>query len=974
MRTTIRNIINKNGAPIKKKSPAAAAPIPKTPNNKENGLSSKIRNTLFNIINHGSSHEKSINLILSSLAKMTGANHSYIFERHIGAGGENLVSIRHEWAAPNHKAELSNPLFQNMPYNSAGFRKWTEALEKGEFIVAATAESDAKIKNIFKNSETASLLIIPILIDGLLIGILGFESDHEKKWDPDDIAAAKTCCVYLGGVIKRVRLEKALAESEERLNFALDGSGDGVWDWNIANNEVHYSYKYKEILGFKNGTGFANDISEWVKRIHPAHKKELYKKLQQYIGGRDRSGRHVFEYRIEKMDGSYIWVRDRARAVSWNEDGSPARIVGTITDITEEIKQKEALISCNKILEIINGIENRRQGIKKILAELGAATGSDSVYIFEKKSAGGKDRISITYEWTARGINPSINNPLLKDMDYKKHGFAGWERTLRKGNIIQGGPKDFPGNERAFLEKIGNMSTLIVPIFVAGEPWGFIGFKSVSTEKRWPAYEIEVLKTAAAMLGMTMKRAEAEEALLMSEKKYRQVVELSHEGFILSDEQDKIIFTNRRVLEILGFTESELAGKNILKLMDKKSAEIFKTSSPARKINQPLVFISKDARAIHTNASFAKTGDGENRMNGRLTILTDETEHIKMQARIEQTKKEVFEKYSFDDIIGKSKPMLEIFDIIPIMAGSGSNLLIEGPSGTGKNMIAKAVHNRSLRKNGPFVVINCGAIPETLLESELFGYVKGAFTDAGRDKPGRFAIACGGTIFLDEIGEMPMSVQVKLLRVIEEKIYEPLGSSRPIKADVRVIAATNKNLAELVRRGEFREDLYYRLKIIHVKIPHLRDRREDIDILAEKFVEILNKKHAREMTGISDAVREFFNIYEFPGNVRELQNILEHAYIFCRGRTIEMEHLSPEYRTLSNFSGMRNASGFSEVNGNSTAVLPLAHANSNPRAEAKRRELIRALEICSSNRSKAAGLLKISRMALWRRMKKFGLE
>jgi len=279
-----------------------------------------------------------------------------------------------------------------------------------------------------------------------------------------------------------------------------------------------------------------------------------------------------------------------------------------------------------------------------------------------------------------------------------------------------------------------------------------------------------------------------------------------------------------------------------------------------------------------------------------------------------------------------------------------------------------------LRKNGPFVTVNCSAIPETLLESELFGYVKGAFTDAGRDKPGRFAIACGGTIFLDEIGEMPMSLQVKLLRVIEEKLYEPLGSIRPLKADVRVIAATNKNLAELVRRGEFREDLYYRLKIIHVKIPQLRDRREDIDILAEKFVEILNKKHSREIAGISDAVREFFTVYDFPGNVRELQNMLEHAYIFCRGRTIEMEHLSPEYQTLSNFRGVRNASGFSAVNGSSTAGFPLEPANSKPRAEAKRLELIHALEICSNNRSKAADLLKISRMALWRRMKKFGFE
>ncbi len=266
-------------------------------------------------------------------------------------------------------------------------------------------------------------------------------------------------------------------------------------------------------------------------------------------------------------------------------------------------------------------------------------------------------------------------------------------------------------------------------------------------------------------------------------------------------------------------------------------------------------------------------------------------------SQVEQLQKQLEARYTFADIVGRSQPMQRLFDVLPDIAESDTTVLIEGPSGTGKELFARAIHNLSGRSGKRFVAINCAALPDALLESELFGYKAGAFTDARKDKPGRFEVARGGTIFLDEIGDISPAMQARLLRVLQERVYEPLGSVEPVDADVRVIAATNQNLAGLVREGRFREDLYYRVNVIRLDLPALRDRREDVPLLVDHFIARFNRLQGKDIVGVGDRVLARLMEHDFPGNVRELENIVEHAFVLCRGGLIDMHHLPPALRT-----------------------------------------------------------------------------
>jgi PAS domain S-box-containing protein len=320
--------------------------------------------------------------------------------------------------------------------------------------------------------------------------------------------------------------------------------------------------------------------------------------------------------------------------------------------------------------------------------------------------------------------------------------------------------------------------------------------------------------------------------------------------------------------------------------------------------------------------------------------------------QIEQLQKELESRYTFEDIVGRGPAMRRLFDILPDIAESNSTVLIEGASGTGKELFARAIHNLSPRKGKRFVAINCAALPDTLLESELFGYKAGAFTDARRDKPGRFALADGGTIFLDEIGDVSPAMQVRLLRVLQERCFEPLGSTEPVKVDVHVIAATNKNLAELAREGEFREDLFYRIRVIHLTLPGLGERREDIPLLIEHLIAKFNRLQGKSIAGVSDDVLARLMAYEYPGNVRELENIIEQAFVLCRGGLIELEHLPPELRPP----------GASPANGPMSLEL-MEH-----------RLIGDALERNRGNRKRTAHDLGIDPSTLYRKIKALGLQ
>jgi PAS domain S-box-containing protein len=336
--------------------------------------------------------------------------------------------------------------------------------------------------------------------------------------------------------------------------------------------------------------------------------------------------------------------------------------------------------------------------------------------------------------------------------------------------------------------------------------------------------------------------------------------------------------------------------------------------------------------------------------------LSDISSIKSMEREVFQTKKKLLEKYTFNDIVGQSPQIMKLVNILPTVAQSDCNILIEGPSGTGKNLIAKAIYNISARSASPFHIINCGALPETLLESELFGYVKGAFTDAKKDKPGKFALADGGIVFLDEIAELPQATQAKLLHFIEDKIFTPLGGTRTLKADVRIIAATNRDLLALIREKKFRDDLYYRLKIVNVKVPPLKERLEDIELLLQRFMDELNLKYSKNITMISQNAYEFLMVYDYPGNVRELRNMLEHAFIFCHDNVLKPENFPEDYQKKI-----------------METLAPGGPSESKKRGQnfIDAEYLKKTLKKNGFNRNRTAAELAVSRITLWRLMKKY---
>lgn len=322
--------------------------------------------------------------------------------------------------------------------------------------------------------------------------------------------------------------------------------------------------------------------------------------------------------------------------------------------------------------------------------------------------------------------------------------------------------------------------------------------------------------------------------------------------------------------------------------------------------------------------------------------------------KIEKLRKEIRRQYEVADIISRNHRMQGLFSVLPDIAESPSTVLIEGESGTGKELFANAIHQLSPRRKKPFVAVNCGALPDTLLESELFGYKAGAFTDAKKDKPGRFAAAEGGTLFLDEIGDVSAAMQVRLLRFLQERIYEPLGSVQPVHANVRIVAATHQNLTSLVKEKTFREDLYYRINIVKLEIPPLRDRLEDIPLLVEHFVDRFNTLQGKEIMGVSDDALACLMSHDYPGNVRELENVIERAFILCRSGLIEREHLpSPICHQSTTGGGTDNLDSFKQMEASF---------------------LMSALRQHDWNRTETAKALGIHKTTLFRKIKALGLQ
>jgi PAS domain S-box-containing protein len=419
------------------------------------------------------------------------------------------------------------------------------------------------------------------------------------------------------------------------------------------------------------------------------------------------------------------------------------------------------------------------------------------------------------------------------------------------------------------------------------------------------------------------------------------------EGIITVDRSLKVSEMNDAAKLLFGLSE-DVSGLDLQALFPANPAciDLVKNSFEAEnatdifRVEMALTQNRTQVVSLTTAALIEESG----RSIGAVITLRDET-------RLDSLERDLNKRMTFDRLIGVGAEMQKVYNLIESLTDIDTTVLITGENGTGKELVAESLHYRGVRSSKPFIRVNCAALPETLLESELFGHVKGSFTGAMQDKIGRFQRADGGTILLDEIADISPTVQVRLLRVLQEREIEKVGGTSPIPVDIRVIAATNKNLREKVVSGEFREDLFYRLKVVELKVPPLRERLEDLPLLIEHFIDKFNARFKRQIIGVSASVQEALLRHDWPGNVRELEHVIEHAFVLCRESALAMEHLPEEFENLTeSVPQIRNSGDFTE------------------------QDIVAALQATDGNKSKAATLLGMSRRTIYRKIEDFGLQ
>ncbi len=443
---------------------------------------------------------------------------------------------------------------------------------------------------------------------------------------------------------------------------------------------------------------------------------------------------------------------------------------------------------------------------------------------------------------------------------------------------------------------------------------------------------------------------------------WKTIVDTIRDGLMVVDTSGSILSVNKALQTMTGYSHQELIGQkcsmlncSVFNLAREKCGDhwclLFKTG--AMNMRRCTV-MRKDGNYVPVLKNASLLHDSNGRVIGAVETITDISEIVEKDKQIAAIRRHLRSEDAFQGLIGASAPMQQVFCLIENAAQSDAPVIILGESGTGKELAARAIHQLGERKKRAYVKVNCAALTESLLESELFGHVKGAYTGAYKGRSGRFEMAQGGDIFLDEIGDLPLSTQVKLLRVLEEKVIERVGDSLSIPVDVRIISATNRTLSDLVETGAFRKDLYFRINVIPIQMPPLRKRVEDIPLLAESFFRKLSIKSGKSIEGISNLALEVLMKYQWPGNVRELKSAFEYAFVTCREALIQPHHLPPDI--LNEEKSLKDV----------TAVVPT-------KQEIKKRQLIDALARAKGNQSVAAEILGISRVTVWNRMKRLGI-
>jgi len=462
--------------------------------------------------------------------------------------------------------------------------------------------------------------------------------------------------------------------------------------------------------------------------------------------------------------------------------------------------------------------------------------------------------------------------------------------------------------------------------------------------------------------------SDANAARTVTKEDLEAILDSLAEGIVTLDDERTIIGINRAACAMLEVERGEALAANCCELMGKQLCESAAAVRDSIRDGTPLrdFQVHTQTRSGRKKVLVFQTNTlrgPDDRRRGSVVVLRDVTE-------LATLREDLARRYRLHNIVGKSKPMQEVFRLIEEVADSEATVLVEGESGTGKELVARAIHHLSPRSAGPLVAVNCSALAEGVLESELFGHVEGAFTGALRDKRGRFEAAAGGTIFLDEVGDLAPGVQIKLLRVLQERMIERVGDEKPIAVDVRVIAATHRPLADLVVEKRFRQDLYYRLRVVPIQLPPLRRRRDDLPLLAQHFVERFREETGRPIEGLSPEALALVLDYPWPGNVRELENAIEYAFVKSRRGLVKPAHLPPEVCEGEGRWASLPADSPLEAEPAGDAFRP----SGRPTRAAEPGSVRDALEATSWNVAKAARRLRVSRTTLYKRIAELGIQ
>jgi PAS domain S-box-containing protein len=751
----------------------------------------------------------------------------------------------------------------------------------------------------------------------------------------------------------REDLFRTLAEQSPNMIFLNEGG-----------KVVYANAKCEEVMGYTREEFYSKDF-DFFTLIAPESKELVADSYASHMRGEQMCS---YEYRLLTKDGRTIDALMSSRLV---DRGGERAILGTVTDISErKSAERELEKHRGRLGELVRARTSELTGANTRLQE----------EVGERKRAEEALRES-EEKWRSLAENaPNIIVTAARDgtIQYVNRTVSGLSVDQTIGRKIY----DYVDPEHHDVVR-----DVVETVFETGQVGSYV-IKAAGPEGSGSWYETQAGpvkrdgRVLAAMFITTdvTERKRAEEALRESEDLHKTVVNALPEAVTMSNLDGRITYASRRTLEVHGYESAEdLIGEAAFELIAPEDRERAMTNL-RRTLEEGLVrnleytllredgsrFPAELSAAVVPDASgepkafVAITRDITERKRAEEALRASEGQRTELALELAELRSEVGERYGFDRITGRDSKMRAIYDTILAVSRTLATVLIQGETGTGKELVAKAVHYNSPRRDRPFVKVDCGALAENLLESELFGHVKGAFTGAVRDRAGRFELADGATIFLDEIHNLSIPLQAKLLRVVQEGCFEKVGGTKTLEVDVRIVAATNEDLGKLVEHDRFRKDLYYRLNVIPILVPPLRERRGDVPLLMETFIKQFAERHTSEVSGISREAVDRLVAYDWPGNVRELENIIEQSVVLCQGRTIQ----AADVRLPA------QASAVGEAPGAYAGPKPLKQALKDP----EKRILLDALARANGNKKRAAGLLGISRSALYEKLRKHGIR